>query len=140
MIQVVHPGSGSVLRIHEILERIRKRIRIRGFIPLTKGSGCGSGRQKTYGSNGSGCGSATLIRILIFYPTRIPDPGVNKAPDPGSATLLSGGATCLWTCVKKGLAAASRSRWAWKYPDSVRKNTSRCSSSSAAQQKNLITT
>jgi hypothetical protein len=29
------------------------------------------------------------IRILIFYPSRIPDPGVKKAPDPGSvfATL-----------------------------------------------------
>jgi hypothetical protein len=23
---------------------------------------------------------------LDFYPTRIPDPGVKKAPDPGSAT------------------------------------------------------
>jgi hypothetical protein len=30
-------------------------------------------------------------RILTFYPSRIPDPGVKKAPDPGSgsATLLS---------------------------------------------------
>jgi hypothetical protein len=30
-------------------------------------------------------------RILIFYPTRIPDPGVKKEPDPGSgyATLLT---------------------------------------------------
>ncbi len=30
-----------------------------------------------------------MIRILIFYPSRIPDPGVKKAPDPGpgSATL-----------------------------------------------------
>ncbi len=27
------------------------------------------------------------IRILIFYPSWILDPGVNKAPDPGSATL-----------------------------------------------------
>jgi hypothetical protein len=24
------------------------------------------------------------IRILTFYPSRIPDPGVKKAPDPGS--------------------------------------------------------
>jgi hypothetical protein len=24
---------------------------------------------------------------LIFYPSRIPDPGVKKAPNPGSATL-----------------------------------------------------
>jgi hypothetical protein len=27
------------------------------------------------------------IRILIFYPSRIPDPGAKKAPDPGSGTL-----------------------------------------------------
>jgi hypothetical protein len=27
------------------------------------------------------------IRILTFYPSRIPDPGVKKAQDPGSATL-----------------------------------------------------
>jgi hypothetical protein len=29
-------------------------------------------------------------RILVFYPSRIPDPGVKKAPDPGSgsATLV----------------------------------------------------
>jgi hypothetical protein len=24
------------------------------------------------------------IRMLTFYPSRIPDPGVKKAPDPGS--------------------------------------------------------
>jgi hypothetical protein len=29
----------------------------------------------------------TRIRILIFYPSQIPDPGVKKAPDPGSGTL-----------------------------------------------------
>ncbi len=28
------------------------------------------------------------IRIQIIYPSRIPDPGVKKAPDPGSATLF----------------------------------------------------
>jgi hypothetical protein len=26
---------------------------------------------------------------LIFYPSRIPDPGIKKAPDPGFATLLA---------------------------------------------------
>ncbi len=31
-----------------------------------------------------GCSS----RIRIFHPSRISDPGVKKAPDPGSATLL----------------------------------------------------
>ncbi len=30
------------------------------------------------------------IRILTFYPSRIPDPGVKKAPDPGSGTLILG--------------------------------------------------
>ncbi len=34
----------------------------------------------------SGCPSR--IRILIFLPSRIPDPGVKKASDPGSATLI----------------------------------------------------
>jgi hypothetical protein len=29
-----------------------------------------------------------LCRILTFYPSRIPDPGAKKAPDPGSATLM----------------------------------------------------
>jgi hypothetical protein len=41
-------------------------------------------------------GRSSRIRILTFYPFRIPDPGVKKAPDPGikkapdlgSATLL----------------------------------------------------
>jgi hypothetical protein len=34
-------------------------------------------------------GCSSRIRILTFYPPRIPDPGVKKAPDPesGSATL-----------------------------------------------------
>jgi hypothetical protein len=32
-------------------------------------------------------GCSSRIRILIFYLSRIPDPGVKKAPDPGSATL-----------------------------------------------------
>jgi hypothetical protein len=36
----------SVLRISEILVRIQKRIRILGSVPVTKESGCGSGRLK----------------------------------------------------------------------------------------------
>jgi hypothetical protein len=32
-------------------------------------------------------GSGSLIRILIFY-LPIPDPGVKKSQDPGSATLV----------------------------------------------------
>ncbi len=31
-------------------------------------------------------GCSSRIRILIFYPSRIPDPGVKKAPDPGSGS------------------------------------------------------
>jgi hypothetical protein len=34
-------------------------------------------------------GSGSRIQILTFYPSRIPDPGVKKALDPGSATLIS---------------------------------------------------
>ncbi len=31
-------------------------------------------------------GSGYWIRILTFYPSRIPDPGIEKAPDPGSGS------------------------------------------------------
>ena len=31
-------------------------------------------------------GCSSRIRMLTFYPSRIPDPGVKKAPDPGSGT------------------------------------------------------
>ncbi len=34
-------------------------------------------------------GCSSRIRMLTFYPSRIPDPGVKKAPDPGSATLYA---------------------------------------------------
>ncbi len=34
-----------------------------------------------------GCLSRIRISDPDFYPSRIPDPGVKKAPDPGSATL-----------------------------------------------------
>jgi hypothetical protein len=33
-----------------------------------------------------GCSSRIRIRILTFYPSPIPDPGVKKAPDPGSGS------------------------------------------------------
>jgi hypothetical protein len=38
-----------------------------------------------------GCSSGSRIRMLTFYPSRIPEPGVKKAPDPGSgsATLIN---------------------------------------------------
>jgi hypothetical protein len=31
-------------------------------------------------------GCSSRIRILILYPSRIPDPGVKKTPDPGSGS------------------------------------------------------
>ncbi len=47
-------------------------------------------------------GSGSRIRILVIYSSRIPDPGVKKAPDlgSGSATLVSSGPTdwAFWTC------------------------------------------
>jgi hypothetical protein len=39
---------------------------------------------------GSSFLNPSRIRFLIFYPSRMPDPGVKKAPDPGSVTLLIG--------------------------------------------------
>jgi hypothetical protein len=53
-IQVKQP----VLRIRDILG-IQMLIGILGAVPLTNESGCGSGRPKTYGSNGSG----TLVHL-----------------------------------------------------------------------------
>ncbi len=36
-------------------------------------------------------GCSSRIRILIFYPSLIPDPGVKKAPDPGFGSATLGG-------------------------------------------------
>ncbi len=47
-------------------------------------SSLGNMIRDTYGTH-PGSGS----RILIYYPYRIPDPGVKKASDPGSGTLKS---------------------------------------------------
>jgi hypothetical protein len=33
-------------------------------------------------------GCSSRIQILIFYPSRISDPGVKKAPDPGSGFAI----------------------------------------------------
>jgi hypothetical protein len=33
-------------------------------------------------------GSRILIRILIFYPSWIPDPRAKEAPDPGSGSAV----------------------------------------------------
>ncbi len=35
------------------------------------------------------------IRMLTFYPSRIPDPGVKKAPDPGSGSATLGGSIAI---------------------------------------------
>ncbi len=60
-----------------------------------------------------GCSS----RILIFYPSQIPDPGVKKAPDPGSATLIKrGGSTYrLWSGSGCCLSCQSCSRCCWSW-------------------------
>ncbi len=43
---------------------------------------------------------SSRIRILTFYPSRIPDRGVKKAPDPGSATLLLSASFFVSTCAR----------------------------------------
>jgi hypothetical protein len=65
-----HPGS----------EFFPSRIRIKEFKFLNPQKWFLSSRKYD-----PGCSSR--IRILAFYPSRIPDPGVKKAPGPGSATL-----------------------------------------------------
>jgi hypothetical protein len=48
-------------------------------------------------------GSGSRIQILIFYPSRIPDTGVKKTPDPGPATLV------LWIWI--GIPLIPDSEW-----------------------------
>ncbi len=45
-------------------------------------------------------GCSSRIRMLTFYPSRIPDPGVKRAPDPGSgfATLDVSVRKLGWNC------------------------------------------
>jgi hypothetical protein len=50
--------------------------------------------------------SGSWIRILIFYPSRIPDPGIKKTPDPGS------GSATLVTSDRKKKAAETEMGWA----------------------------
>jgi hypothetical protein len=40
------------------------------------------------------------IRMLTFYPSRIPDPGVKKAPDPGSGSATLELKPCCWIKTK----------------------------------------
>jgi hypothetical protein len=47
------------------------------------------------------------IRMLTFYPSRIPDPGVKKAPDLGSATLISASASTCCSTSNMGFFARS---------------------------------
>jgi hypothetical protein len=49
-------------------------------------------------------GCSSRIRILSFYPSRIPDPGVKKAPDPGSrsTTLPSTAESSIAPCCVAG--------------------------------------
>jgi hypothetical protein len=47
-------------------------------------------------------GSGSRIRILTFYPSQIPDPGVKKAPDPGSGSATLGTTVEYRTCLPHG--------------------------------------
>jgi hypothetical protein len=99
----------AVLRIRDVLSRItdpnfsipdpgskRFRIRTKNFSIYT---------QKNFLPNSPNMiryvhpGSGSRIWILIFYPSRIPDPGVKQAPHPGSG---SGSAT-LPICIRTSL-------------------------------------
>jgi hypothetical protein len=66
-----HPGS--LIRIKEFTSTLTQKIGFQALRNMIRVVHPGPGFR---------------IRILIFYPSRIPDPGVKKAPDPRSATLL----------------------------------------------------
>ncbi len=72
-IQDVYPGSR--------IQCFPSRICIKEFKYFNPKNGFLSSRKYD-----PGCSS----RIRIFYPSKIPDPGVKKAPDPGSTTLILG--------------------------------------------------
>ncbi len=84
-LSVADPGCLSWVRFffHPGSESFSSRIRIKEFKCFNPNKLFLSSRKYD-----SGCSSR--IRILIFYPSQIPDPGVEKAPDPesGSATLI----------------------------------------------------
>ncbi len=58
--------------------------------------------------NDPGCSSQIRIRILFFYTSRIPDPGVKKSPDPRSATQ--------WESKYKTLPVWGRLEWLCSRP------------------------
>jgi hypothetical protein len=75
-------GMAAVLRIRDVYpgsEFFPSRIRFKEFKYFRPKKWFPSSRKYD-----PGCSS----QILIFCPSRIPDPGVKKAPDSGSATQL----------------------------------------------------
>ncbi len=64
-------------------------------------------------------GCSSRIRMLTFYPSRIPDPGVKKAPDPGSRIRIR--KTVPWYSLNPDLGtvfcwirSGSRPRFVWQ--------------------------
>jgi hypothetical protein len=80
-IQLFHPGSRiQLFHLGSRIQIFLSRIHIKEFKYFNSKKLFLSSRKYD-----PGCSSP--IRILTFYPSRIPEPGVKKAPDPGSATL-----------------------------------------------------
>ncbi len=59
-------GFTAVLRIRDILVRIRMRMRILGSVPLTNGSYVDPGGPKTYGFYVSGSGTLVYTYASFF--------------------------------------------------------------------------
>jgi hypothetical protein len=68
-----------------------------GSVLMTNGSKCGSGRPKTYGSPGSGCGSGTLINCVDRRPSSLASPDQGEPPGaapPHTPHLLALSTSC----------------------------------------------
>ncbi len=86
VLRIRYVYSGSRIRIFPIPDQIffhpGSRIRIKEFKYLQYFNP----KKWFLSSRKYDLGCSSSIRILTFYTTRIPDPGVNKAPDPGPGT------------------------------------------------------
>jgi hypothetical protein len=87
---VVKERGFNNVTVEEVVQAgLRIQIPIISRFNRVSGSGFGSRRAKmTHKSSVADSGCLSRIRMLTFYPSRIPDPRVKKAPDPQHCTKV----------------------------------------------------